>query len=123
MITQGTPVVGNLTLSNGALGPTAFTLYVNGAVYATAANERLYVTGIFASSNDATQALITVDDGPANARKLASVYLAASLPPAIEEIAAGIGRLQPGATPRGTASAITSGKFIQLVITGYIARQ
>lgn len=118
----GTPYTAYLSLTNGALGPTAFAIFVNGASFTPGATDRLYITNITASSNDTTQALITVDDGAGTAQKLMSSYLSTTQPPAVEQIPAGACRLRPGVVPRGTASAITAAKTVELVIKGYVAK-
>ena len=125
---SGTPFIGYVSLTNGAVGPTPFTLYVNGAAYTlqalsgSVAAERIYITNITISSNDTTQALVTVDDNSTPPVKLASQYLSSTQPPGIEQLPPGIGRLAPGKVPRATASAVTAAKTVEFMIKGYISR-
>jgi hypothetical protein len=122
LVTNGTPFVGYVQLTNAAAGPIPFGLTVNGAPYVVPATERLYITNLTVSSGDPTQALVTVDDGPANARKLVSAYVGAAQPPATETIPPGVCRLAFGQTPRATASAVTSGATIECTIAGFLSR-
>jgi hypothetical protein len=119
---SGTPVTGYVSLTNGAIGPTAFALFVNSASYTLNAAERLYITNITLSSSDGTQALITVDDGGATPQKLVSTYLSSTQPPASISIPQGGCRTEPGKVPRATASAITAAKTVECSILGYVAR-
>lgn len=118
----GTPLTGYISLANGSLGPTAFALFVNSAAYTLNAAERVYVTNITLSSNDGTQALITVDDGGTAPQKLVSTYLSATQPPAVVAPPPGCCRTEPGHVPRATASAITATKTVECTIQGYVAR-
>lgn len=123
---NGTPVVGYLSLTNGAPGPTAIAFtFADGTnrSYTFVSQERLYITNITISSNDGTQALITVDSGGATTpTKLASQYLSATQPPGVVQFAPGTCRCEFGVAPRGTASAVTAAKTVEIVVNGYIAR-
>ena len=118
----GTPFVGYASLTNGAPGPTALTLYVNGAAFTATVTDRLYLTNITLSSNDGTQALITIDDNGSVPVKLASQYLSNVQPPGIVTIPPGTQRLAPGKVPRATASAVTAAKTVEVVVTGYVSK-
>lgn len=72
LVLTGTPFVGYCALANGSIGPTPFTLYTdpgNTAAYTLAAAgttpnaERVYITNVTLSSNDATAAIVTLDTG------------------------------------------------------------
>jgi hypothetical protein len=124
LVISGTPFVGYLSLTNGAIGPTAFTLFtvMGKAAYTLQSTERLYITNITISSNDTTQALVTVDTGGSTPTKLASTYLSTSQPPAVENIPLGACKTIFGTVPRGTASAVTSTKTVEFVIKGLISQ-
>lgn len=130
---NGTPCVGYATLVNGAIGPIAFTLYTKLGQPAYTLQpaspstgqpnaERLYVTGISISSDDTTQALITVDSGGTTPTKIASQYASSVQPPGVTSFPPGVMRGIPGVAPRATASAVTATKAVQVVIKGFISR-
>jgi hypothetical protein len=122
---SGTPFQGYVSLTNGAPGPVTFALFSPQGIAAMggsfAAPMRLYVTSIVISSNDGTQALITVDSGGTTPTKLCSQYQSASQPPGVVHFDPGICRGIPGVVPRATASAVTSGKTVEVCIAGYIS--
>jgi hypothetical protein len=125
LVQQGTPVVGYLSLTNGAPGPVAIAFtYADGTnrAYAFIAAERLYVTNVSMSSNDTAQALITVDTGGATPTKLASQYLSNTQPPGVVSYWAGVIKCEFGIAPRGTATAVTAAKTVEIVVNGYVAR-
>jgi len=121
---EGTPFVGYLSLVNGAIGPTNIPIFtvMGQAAYTMQANERLYITNITVSSNDTTQALITVDSGGTTPTKLLSSYLSTTQPPAVVNMPPGTMRGIAGTLLRGTAGAITATKSVEIVVTGYISR-
>jgi hypothetical protein len=124
MITQGTPFFGYVSLTNASPGPTSFSIFIEpgaAALGSLPTGARLYVTDIQLSSNDTTQALVTVDIGGTTPTNLARMYLSASQPPGIEAIPAGVGRLIPGVIPRATASAVTLGKTVECTIAGFLS--
>lgn len=120
--TTGTPFVAYLSLVNGAIGPTNVAVFTNGNPFTPSANDKLYVTNITVSSSDTTQALITVDDGAATARKLLSTYLSATQPPAVVSIPPGACVLRPGVLPRGTATAVSAAKTVEIVVNGFVSK-
>jgi len=122
---SGTPTTAYLSLTNATPGPAPFALkqISGGALYTLAPNEVFVIELITISSNDPTQALVTVDDGP-NApgfitRRLASQYVSASVPTTFPNFQPGFVSRR-GIAPRGTAGTVSAGKTIELVATGYI---
>lgn len=128
--TVGTPFVAYAQLTNGAPGPVAFTLYtvMGSASYALASNERVYITNITLSSNDTAVALVTLDTGDTGGTgdttptKLVSAYLSASQYLQPEQIPPGCCRGVFGVAPRIAATAVTSGKTVEAILKGYIAK-
>jgi hypothetical protein len=120
----GTPFVGYASLTNAAPGPTSFTLYtvMGQAAYTLGAQERCYITNITISSSDTAAALIVVDTGGTTPTKLLSAYVSVSQPIQPEIIEPGFCRGIFGVAPRATASAVTSGKTVELVLKGYLGR-
>lgn len=121
---SGTPVVVYASLTNAAPGPVSMTLFRTMGANSVAINadERLYITNITMSSNDTTQALVTVDTGGLVPTKLASSYLSTTQPPAVVNNPPGTVRGILGTLPRAAASAVTAGKTVEIVITGYLSK-
>jgi hypothetical protein len=129
MITQGTPFFGYVSLTNAAPGPVNIAIFIEPGAAAlgslpTNTNgqpARLYITNVALSSNDTAQALITVDTGGTTPTKIQSEYLSSSQPPGIESIPEGVCRCIPGVFPRASASAVTSGKTVEVTLAGYLS--
>lgn len=125
---SGTPITGVCSLTNGAPGPTNFTLQQvsNGSTYTLGAKEVVVITSISISSNDTAQPTITIDDGitgaPFTARVLAKVYTGASLPAATMAFPPGMCVCRRAVLPRATASAVTTAKTVEIVIVGYVTQ-
>jgi hypothetical protein len=119
----GTPFIGYCQLTNGAPGPTNFTLFsvMGQAAYTLQATERLVITNITVSSND-TQALTTVDTGGTTPTPLMKTYLGSTQPPAVETIPPGCCHTIFGVVPRATASAVTGANTVQIIIKGFLTK-
>ena len=125
LVKTGTPVVGYASLTNGAPGPTSFALQVTmggASAYTLAATERLYITNITISTNDAAAPLVTIDTGGTTPTKLTRVYASPTSPPSPEAIPPGVCRGLFGVAPRASAPAVTLGKTVEVVIAGYVGR-
>jgi hypothetical protein len=122
----GLPVVAYASLTSGAPGPVALSLVtVEGqAAYTLQPAERLYITALSVSTNDATQRLATLDTGGPTPTKLASMYMVSPGPTSnvTENFAPGTVRGIAGVVPRASAPAVTNPKTIEMVATGYVAR-
>ncbi len=123
MITQGTPFLGYVSLTNGAPGPVAFSIFVEpgGAALTLAAPQRLYVTNVAISSNDSAQPKVVIDTGGSTPTTISSFYASNTAPPAVEVIPPGVGRCIPGVVPRASASAVTLGKTVEVTLAGFIS--
>jgi hypothetical protein len=129
MITQGTPFFGYVSLTNAAPGPVNIAIFIEPGAAALGSlptnsngqSARLYITNVALSSNDSAQPLVTIDTGGTTPTKIASAYAANTMPPAEEVIPPGVGRCIPGVVPRATASAVTSGKSVEVTLSGYLS--
>jgi hypothetical protein len=124
LIMSGRPFWGYVQLTNGAPGPVNIPIFtVRGvAAYTIQANDLLYITSIALSSNDTTQALVTVDSGGTTPTKFASQYLSATQPPGVVQFAWGTAPGIFGTLLRATASAITAAKTVEVLIQGAISK-
>jgi len=128
--TNGTPAVAYVSLVNGAIGPTALSLFtlMGQAAVTLDPKERFYVTSITISSNDtAGTPLVTVDTGTdathATPTKLARAYVGASnAPPFTTGFPPGTCRGDHGVMPRAAASAVTAGKTVEVLLVGYVSK-
>jgi hypothetical protein len=124
--TVGTPFVGYISLTSGAPGPLAVPIYVPAgalSAYALGATEFVWITNFVASTNDPTAELVTIDDGAATPKTLASVYVASAQQMQPQTFMPGtVGCMKPGQGPRAKASSVTAAKTIEIVIVGYITR-
>lgn len=121
---SGQPFVGLVSLTNGAPGPTNFTINTVAGVsagYTLAANERLIITNITITSNDTAQPLITLDDG-ASGRTFGKYYTGSTLPAVTESIPPGNLQCKAGVLPRASASAVTTAKTVEVTIRGYVTQ-
>jgi hypothetical protein len=123
--TAGTPVVGYVSLSNGAVGPTAFTLFtvMGQASYTLQSKERIYVTNITVSSSDTNAAppLITIDSGGTTPTKWVNAYVSAAKPLQPIQIPPGVLKGIFNVVPRATAASVTATTTVEIVIKGYIS--
>jgi hypothetical protein len=121
---SGTPVIGTATLTNGAIGPTQFTLYtvMGSNPQPLQPNERVVIDQILITSNDPALALVTVDTDSSVPTKLVSAYATSSFPAYSENFAPGTCRGAIGLVPRISASAVSAGKQISAAINGHIQR-
>jgi len=124
---SGTPVNGYASLTNGQPGPVplVFQRITDGQPYVFAPNELVYIVSYVISSNDVTSPLVTLDDGITGGayitRKMASVY-GSHLNPVAVPSPTGVLTGRRGVAPRASASAITAGKTVEVVIVGYVSR-
>lgn len=116
---SGQPFVGYVSLTNGAPGPTAVTITTvpGGGAYTLQSTERLIVTNLTITTNDAATPLITLDDGATTPRTLAKIYASTSQP----ATTAGGFHGQAGKPLRASASAVTAGKTIEVIVRGYVS--
>ena len=123
--TGGTAFTGFVSLTNGAPGPTAFTIRTapGGPAYTLQAGERLHITGVSISSNDtaATPPLAQVDLGAAT-YVVISAYVGATIPAYVDNITPGIIGIA-AVVPRASAATITATKTIECKIVGFVSRQ
>ncbi len=122
---NGTPVIGYVSLTNGAPGPTAFALFtvMGQAAYTLQATERIYITNITVSSSDGTTSLVTVrSDSGANPTKFVSAYVSSTKPLQPVQIPAGICRGIFGTVPVALAATVTAATTVEIVLKGYISR-
>lgn len=132
LCTTGTPFIGYLSLTNATPGPVSFPIQVvmggTSDPYTLLPADKVYITNITMSSNDATAALVTVDTGSSGGgvdttpTKLVSAYLSATQYLQPEQIPPGVCHGPPGVAPRATASAVTAGKTVEIIIKGYIGK-
>jgi hypothetical protein len=118
---NGTPFTGYLSLTNGATGPTAIAIFVgeNSLAYTMQPKDRLILSSLLISSNDAAAPLVTIDDGP-TARVLGKYYVAAAAPPTADYAGyAGI-VCKTGVAPRASAPAVSTTKTVEIVIRGFL---
>lgn len=123
---SGTPIMGSLSLAPGSLGPTAFALFtvMGQAAYTLKANERIYVHSIAVSTNDAVLELITVDTGGVTPTKIVSAYLmfGGAFSPISLNWPPGTAHGIFGVVPRGSASAITAAKTVEITMSGIVSK-
>jgi len=120
---SGTPFVGYVSLTNGAIGPTNFAIFtvIGAAAYTLQSTERLVITNITVSSSD-TIALLTVDSGGTTPTKFYSGYVQGSVSPHSVNIPPGVLHGIFGTLPRAIASAVSATKTIECIINGFITR-
>lgn len=120
---SGQPFVALVSLTNGAPGPTAFTLttVAHGTTYTLAANERMVITNVTITSNDTAQPLITLDDGTGG-RTIGKYYTGSALPSVTESIPPGTLQGFAATLPRATATAVTSAKTVEIILRGYVTQ-
>lgn len=121
---RGLPFVGYVSLSSGTLSASVpIVVARNGAgSYSLSAGERVAITSIVASTNDATIRLVQVTDGAASALVLASFYVVASAPPVAIPIAPDLLRGFSGVAPVVSVAAVTAAKTVELTFTGVVQR-
>ncbi len=124
-VKNGTPFIGYAQLTNGAPGPTTFSLFVTMGQVAAAmpVGMKPYIVNITLSSNDATPALVTLDSGGTTPTKFVSAYMSVSQALQPEEIPPGICRGRPGFMPRVTATAVSGVSTVECVIQGYLSAE
>lgn len=120
----GTPFVGYISLTSAAPGPVNIAIFnpMGGAAYTLSAAEMLVVTNITVSSNDTAAALVTVDTAGTTPTKLLSSYLSSTLPPVSVQAPTGCVHGIFGVPLRATATAVTAGKTVEIVVYGLISR-
>lgn len=120
---SGTPFVGYASLTPGAPGPVAITLFtVMGATaYALQSTERCYITNVTISSGDTATNLITIDSGGTTPTKFVSAYVSQTKVLSPLQIPPGVCRGIAGVVPRATAAAV-SGATVEIIVKGFISR-
>jgi hypothetical protein len=121
---DGNPFTGYVSLTNAAPGPVNIPIFtvMGVAAYTIQPSDKLYILFISVSSNDTAQALVTVDTAGTTPTKLLSQYLSSTQPPGIMQAPWGSIQGIAGTLLRATASAVTSGKTVEVLVYGTVGK-
>ena len=119
---NGTPFVGSCSLTNGAPGPTNFSLFIaeNQTTTTVPAGMRLVISSILISTNDTANPLVTIDDNGAGPRVLGKYYAASGASPTPDYTGYAGVVCKTATLPRASAAAVTAGKTVEITIRGFL---
>ncbi|HEY2516961.1 MAG TPA: hypothetical protein VGI39_39085 [Polyangiaceae bacterium] len=122
---QGNPLVGHLSLTNGAPSA-AIPIFAGGRDVATAyvlgAKERICVVSLAITADDATPEVVTITDNSTTNPTVLFQGRVSTTSPIVMNLPVGVLFGYPGLNLKATAASVTAGKTIEISLIGLVTK-